>query len=116
MSILVISKYNRFAVLFDKIAFVQYFIWETYLYFSVGNGQPGEPALCQLYRHTFVPNYTRQQLPRIEKEKNDARKKNKSKKQSDNADERILKTNLPVVLKKRSSLYTKFVPLPKTYI
>ena len=26
-----------------------------YLYFSIGNGQPGEPALCQLYRHTFVP-------------------------------------------------------------
>ena len=21
----------------------------------MGNGQPGEPALCQLYRHTFVP-------------------------------------------------------------
>jgi len=29
-----------------------------YLYFSTGNGQPREPALCQLYRHTFVP-YTR---------------------------------------------------------
>ena len=26
-----------------------------YLYFSIGNGQPSEPALCQLYRHTFVP-------------------------------------------------------------
>ena len=25
-------------------------------YFSIGNGQPGEPALCQLYRHTFVPD------------------------------------------------------------
>ena len=23
--------------------------------FSIGNGQPGEPALCQLYRHTLVP-------------------------------------------------------------
>ena len=23
--------------------------------FSIGNGQPREPALCQLYRHTFVP-------------------------------------------------------------
>jgi len=22
------------------------------LYFSIGNGQPVEPALCQLYRHT----------------------------------------------------------------
>jgi len=26
-----------------------------YLYFSTGNGQPREPTLCQLYRHTFVP-------------------------------------------------------------
>ena len=26
-----------------------------YLYFSIENGQPREPALCQLYRHTFVP-------------------------------------------------------------
>ena len=25
-----------------------------YLYFSTGNGQPREPALCQLCRHTFV--------------------------------------------------------------
>ena len=25
------------------------------MYFSIGNGQPVEPALCQLYRHTFVP-------------------------------------------------------------
>ena len=24
------------------------------LYFSIGNGQPGEPALIQLYRRTFV--------------------------------------------------------------
>jgi len=23
--------------------------------FSVGNGQPKEPALCQLHRRTFVP-------------------------------------------------------------
>ena len=23
-------------------------------YLSIGNGQNGEPALCQLYRHTFV--------------------------------------------------------------
>ena len=22
----------------------------------IGNGQPGEPALCQLYRHTFAPH------------------------------------------------------------
>ena len=26
-----------------------------YKYFSIGNGQPREPALCQLYRRTFVP-------------------------------------------------------------
>jgi len=26
-----------------------------YLYFSTRNGQPMEPALCRLYRHTFVP-------------------------------------------------------------
>jgi len=32
-------------ILFEKI----------YLYFSIGNGQLREPALCQLYRHTFVP-------------------------------------------------------------
>jgi len=25
-----------------------------YSYFSVGNGKPMEPALCRLYRHTFV--------------------------------------------------------------
>jgi len=28
---------------------------KIYLYFSIVNGQPVEPALCQLYRHTFVP-------------------------------------------------------------
>jgi len=36
---------------------------KIYLYFSIGNGQPREPALCQLYRHTFVPClYTRATL------------------------------------------------------
>ena len=29
--------------------------WKIYWYFSIGNVQPREPALCQLYRHTFVP-------------------------------------------------------------
>jgi len=53
ISILVISNHNSFRVPFDKIAFV-YFIWKIYLYFSIGNGEPREPALCQLYRHTFV--------------------------------------------------------------
>jgi len=51
---LVISNNSSFRVLFDKIASV-YFIWKMYLYFSIGNGQPREPSLCQLYRHTFVP-------------------------------------------------------------
>jgi len=32
-----------------------YFIWKIYLYFSLGNGQPRKLALCQLYRHTFLP-------------------------------------------------------------
>ena len=32
-----------------------YFIWKIYLYFSIGNGEPRQPALCQMYRHTFVP-------------------------------------------------------------
>ena len=26
-----------------------------YYYFSIGIGQPRKAALCQLYRHTFVP-------------------------------------------------------------
>jgi len=51
--ILVISNHNSFRVLSDKIASV-YFIGKIYLYFSIGNGQPMEPALCQLHRHTFV--------------------------------------------------------------
>ena len=54
ISILPISNHNCFRVLFDKIAFV-YFIGKICLDFSIGNGQPREPALCQLYQHTFVP-------------------------------------------------------------
>jgi len=53
ISILPISNHNSFRVLFDKIASI-YFICKIYLYFSIGNGQPREPELCQLYRHTFV--------------------------------------------------------------
>jgi len=41
-----------------------YVIWKIYLYFSIGSGQPREPALCQLYRHTFVP-YTSKSTWRI---------------------------------------------------
>ena len=55
--ILVISNHNCFRVLFDKIGSV-YVILKIYFYFSIGNGQPWKPALCQLYRHTFVPYFT----------------------------------------------------------
>ena len=51
---MLISNRNSFRVVFDKIASV-YFIWKIYLYSNIGNGQHSEPALCQLYRHTFVP-------------------------------------------------------------
>ena len=54
ISILLFSNHNSFRVLFDKIASV-YFICEICSYFSIGNGQSTEPALCQLYWHTFVP-------------------------------------------------------------
>jgi len=40
-------------VLFDKTVFV-YFISKIYQYFSTGNDQPREPALCQLYLHFFT--------------------------------------------------------------
>ena len=53
ISILEISNHNSFRVVFDKNASV-YFIWRTYLNFSIGNVQPREPAQCQLYRHTIV--------------------------------------------------------------
>jgi len=55
-SILVNSNDNSFRVLFDKIASVC-FTWKIYWYFSIGNGQPNEPALCQLHRHSVVPCY-----------------------------------------------------------
>ena len=48
------ENYNKLHNKSDKIASV-YFIWKIYLYFSIGNSQSCEPALCQLYRHTFVP-------------------------------------------------------------
>jgi len=51
---LLVSQHNSLRVLFDKIASA-YFVWKIYQYFSIGNGQPREPALCHLYRHTFVP-------------------------------------------------------------
>ena len=50
---MLILKHNCYQVLFDKIASV--YLKKIYLYFSSKKGQPREPALCQLYRHTFVP-------------------------------------------------------------
>jgi len=41
-------------VLFDKIASV-FEKCINILALEFGNGQPREPALCQLYRRTFVP-------------------------------------------------------------
>jgi len=32
-----------------------FYLKKIYLYFIIGNGQSRKPALCQLYRHTFVP-------------------------------------------------------------
>ena len=54
IGVLIILNRNSFRVLFDKIVSV-YFICKIYLYFSIGNGQPREPALRQSYRRTFVP-------------------------------------------------------------
>ena len=51
---MVIPNDNSFQVPFDIIA-SGYFTWKIYVYFSVGNGHLRVPALCQLYRHTFVP-------------------------------------------------------------
>jgi len=54
INISLISNHNSFRALLDKIASV-YFVRKIYLYFRIRNGQPREPALCQLYRHTFIP-------------------------------------------------------------
>jgi len=46
----------QFRVLSDKIASVLF--CRIYSQFRIGNGQPTrKPALCQLYRHTFVPHH-----------------------------------------------------------
>jgi len=44
-----------------------YILFEKYVYlhFSIGNGQPVEPTLCQSYRHTFVPYEVRPNDDRI---------------------------------------------------
>jgi len=49
------SNYNSSRVLFDKNCFRIFYLKKICLYFSTGDDQPMEPALCQLYRHTFVP-------------------------------------------------------------
>jgi len=54
VSILLISNHDCFRVLFDLIKLLPYILLEKYS--NIGNDQPREPALCQLYRHTFVPN------------------------------------------------------------
>jgi len=54
INIFVLSNHDSFRVLSDKL--LPYILSEKIcLYFSIGNGQPREPALCQLYRRTFVP-------------------------------------------------------------
>jgi len=37
------------------IKLLPYILFEKYIHIIIGNGQPREPALCQLYRHTFAP-------------------------------------------------------------
>jgi len=37
---------------------LRYILFEKKFIFSIKNGQPREPALCQLYRHTFGPYST----------------------------------------------------------
>jgi len=56
ISILRISNHNSFRVLFDNIASVC-FVWKIYIYIlPLEMASPvREPALCQLYRHIFVP-------------------------------------------------------------
>jgi len=54
-SICVISNHNSFRVLFGETVFSIFHLKKIHLYISTGNSQRREPALCQLYRHTFVP-------------------------------------------------------------
>jgi len=50
----VILNHNSFRVLCCLIKLLPYISFEKYFYFSIGNGQPRESALCHMYRHTFV--------------------------------------------------------------
>ena len=36
------------------IKLLSHILFEKYIYFRTGKGQPREPALCQLYRYTFI--------------------------------------------------------------
>ena len=54
IGILLVSNRNSFRLLFDKIASV-YFTRKINSNASIGNGQPREPARCQLQRRTFAP-------------------------------------------------------------
>jgi len=54
------NKLLQFKTLLSKMTFFNFFSLgslklKKVLYFSIGNGQPSEQVLCQLYRHTFVP-------------------------------------------------------------
>ena len=60
---MVISNHNCFRVLYKNASV--YFVWKIYWYFSTGTGQPSEPELCQLYRHTFVPSAIAAAVPRL---------------------------------------------------
>jgi len=57
ISSLLIPNHNSFWVLFDKIASV-YFIWKYIkykkIYFSIRNGQPRGPVLCQLHFRSLL--------------------------------------------------------------
>jgi len=59
INILVISNRNGFRLLFGEIAAVYFIRKKIFFYLSTGNCQPSEPALSQLYRHTFVPHSSR---------------------------------------------------------
>ena len=59
---MVITNRNGFRVLFD-LKLLPYVLFEKiYLYVCYRNGQPREPALCHLYRHTFLPCRSRYRL------------------------------------------------------
>jgi len=68
ISILVISNHNSFRVLYAKIASV-YFIRKTYLYFSIGNGQPSTVPNVSAHFRSLLPmkqiNETSRRVPKL---------------------------------------------------